>query len=191
MEQGFNCNKTESPFVWYKNKNPPTHIFAWANINGLFSWSHEIKALPLFYSTLETFILALQHRSLGTDVRDFLIVRPVDAGRTIVGGRFLSRLLVEETGRAEIQWKLTCKSYSCMSQVQLFSPWLMDPLLSAKQALSFFLWNGINTPTCQRWQQRGEGGQLPVFIVSHDPAGWSVAELNVTPAIWSQRSSRV
>lgn len=190
MEQGFNC-KTESPFVWYKHKNPPTHIFAWANINGLFSWSPKIKALPLFYSTLETFILALQHCSLWADVRDFLIVRPVDAGRTIVGGRFSSRLLVEKRGRAGVQWKLTCQSYSCMSRVQLFSPWLMDTLLSVKQALGFFLRNGINTPTRQRWQQRGEGEQLPVFIVSHDPAGWSVAELNVTPAIWSQRSPRV
>lgn len=55
-------------------------------------------------------------------MRDFLIVRPVDAGRTIVGGRFSSRLLVEKTGGAEIQGKLTCKSYSCMSQAQLFSP---------------------------------------------------------------------
>lgn len=66
----------------------------------------------------------------------------------------------------------------------------MDTLLSVKQALGSFLRNGINTPTRQRWQQRGEGEQLPVFIVSHDPAGWSVAELNATPAIWNQRGPR-
>lgn len=37
--------------------------------------------VPLLHLALETLVLALQHRRLRTDVGDFLIVRPVDAGR--------------------------------------------------------------------------------------------------------------
>lgn len=37
--------------------------------------------VPLFHFALQALVLALQHRRLRTDVRDFLIVRAVDAGR--------------------------------------------------------------------------------------------------------------
>lgn len=44
--------------------------------------------------------------------------------------------------------------------------------------------------TRQRWRWKAEGERLPVFIVSHGPAGRSLSELNVTPAIWSRRRQR-
>lgn len=56
------------------------------------------EPLPLFYRTLETFVFGLQHSSLRTDVRDFLIICSINAG--CLGGRlrFMSRLLVRDSG---------------------------------------------------------------------------------------------
>lgn len=41
------------------------------------------ESLPLLYCTLEEFVLVLQQRSLRTDMRDFLIICPIDAGRLV------------------------------------------------------------------------------------------------------------
>lgn len=44
---------------------------------------HHTGSLPLFHCALETFILSLQHSGLRTDMRDFLIICPINAGRLV------------------------------------------------------------------------------------------------------------
>ncbi len=61
-----------------------------------FPWN---ETLPLLHCALETLVLALQHGGLWTDMRDFLIICPVNAGRLVGGGRLTSRLLVGDRGR--------------------------------------------------------------------------------------------
>lgn len=132
-----------------------SHIFAWVSFKGLPSWTHEIKALPLFYGTLETCILALQHLRLRTDVRDLLVVRPVDAGRLVGGGCVLSRVLAKTTRRAEIPWKLSRNSWLCGSQFKGVSTWFLDTFLSVPLAsFSETAWTPPNTSamTVKGWR---------------------------------------
>lgn len=47
---------------------------------------------PQLHGALQTVVLALQHSSFWTDVRDLLIVRSINAGRLVGGGRLPSGL---------------------------------------------------------------------------------------------------
>lgn len=51
-----------------------------------------MEASPQLHCALQTVVLALQHGSLRTDVRDLLIVRSINAGRLVGGGRLPSGL---------------------------------------------------------------------------------------------------
>lgn len=70
-----------------KNKSDSHHI---KEVLLMFPWN---KTLPLFYCTLKAFIFCLQQSSLWTDVRDFLIICPINAGCLIGGGCITTRLL--------------------------------------------------------------------------------------------------
>lgn len=113
----------------------------------MFPWN---KTLPLLYCTLETFILSLQESSLWADMRDFLIICPINAGRLGVRGCFTSGLRLGNRGTLVFQssfWgglQLTCSHLKKVSGVKNTEICLRNPALTLKKGpwafFFFFFW---------------------------------------------------
>lgn len=159
MEQGFNCNKTGSPFVWYKHKNPPTHVFAWWTLMG--SSPELMKSKPYLCST------ALLRRS-------FSLFSTAASGLTweIFSSSvplMLDARLLEGVSRPDSWWRRgtehrfsgslpaslihACHGFNFSPHDSWIHVWVRNKLLA------FFLRNGINTPTmtAEGWRRTVAG----------------------------------